>query len=294
MGVANPLLCCLLRTAYSVRYRQVSKAAPSSHFYPECCPGWRRLHSHHCNQGNQALHVFMYYQIRTVWSLRLPLAAVCVKPCVNGGTCIRPNLCACPPGWEGYQCQTGKRAFACMTTGLPLNVLTHICVLPWLQMWTSAASSSHAPRSVWTRPAVINAPAVMAPVWPQKPVPATVSLSPLRPPILPPPAPQRRGATQTLVNGQQGPSEWCNLCSKSIWRKDPSQLRGPLLLLVRAMPLSTRTVSNNALRLVPTPDRYVVIWARGARLRPLHVVNDSVCSHEACESRHHQHLNLLY
>ncbi|TWW66345.1 Epidermal growth factor-like protein 7 [Takifugu flavidus] len=42
-------LCSTYKTAYSVRYRQVSKAAPSSHFYPECCPGWRRLHSHHCN-----------------------------------------------------------------------------------------------------------------------------------------------------------------------------------------------------------------------------------------------------
>lgn len=50
-------LCCLCRTAYSVRYRQVSKAAPSSHFYPECCPGWRRLHSHQCNQGNQVRRV---------------------------------------------------------------------------------------------------------------------------------------------------------------------------------------------------------------------------------------------
>lgn len=51
-GAQTSPFCCLCRTAYSVRYRQVSKAAPSSHFYPECCPGWRRLHSHHCNQGN--------------------------------------------------------------------------------------------------------------------------------------------------------------------------------------------------------------------------------------------------
>lgn len=43
-------------------------------------------------------------------------------------------------------------------------------------------------------------------------------------------------------------------------RKEHSQLRGPLLLLVRAMPLSTRTVSNNALRLVPTPDRCLAVW----------------------------------
>lgn len=86
----------------------MSKAAPSSPVYPECCPGWRRLHSHHCNQGNQA---------RRVGGLRFTLilkslAAVCGKPCVNGGTCVRPNLCACPLGWRGYHCQTGTRTGA--------------------------------------------------------------------------------------------------------------------------------------------------------------------------------------
>ena len=42
----------LHRTVYSVAYRQVSRATPPSHFYPECCPGWQRFHSHNCNQGN--------------------------------------------------------------------------------------------------------------------------------------------------------------------------------------------------------------------------------------------------
>lgn len=45
-------LFCLHRTVYSVKYRQLSRAAPPSHYYPECCPGWRRFHSHSCNQGN--------------------------------------------------------------------------------------------------------------------------------------------------------------------------------------------------------------------------------------------------
>lgn len=52
-------------------------------------------------------------------------------------------------------------------------------------------------------------------------------------------------------------------------REEHGQLRGPLLLLVRAMPLSTRTVSNNALRLVPTPDRCLAVWPRAARLGPI-------------------------
>ncbi|CAJ1070220.1 epidermal growth factor-like protein 7 [Xyrichtys novacula] len=75
-------LCSTYKTVYSVAYRQVSRAAPPSRFYPECCPGWRRFHSHNCNQ------------------------AVCGQPCMNGGTCLRPNQCACPLGWTGHQCQT--------------------------------------------------------------------------------------------------------------------------------------------------------------------------------------------
>uniref|UniRef100_UPI003AAB38B8 epidermal growth factor-like protein 7 isoform X1 n=1 Tax=Centroberyx gerrardi TaxID=166262 RepID=UPI003AAB38B8 len=76
-------LCSTYKTVYRVAYRQVSRAAPRSHSsYPECCPGWRRLHSHNCNQ------------------------AVCGQACVNGGTCLRPNHCACPLGWTGHQCQT--------------------------------------------------------------------------------------------------------------------------------------------------------------------------------------------
>lgn len=75
-------LCSTYKTVYSVAYRQVSRSAPPSYFYSECCPGWRRFHSHNCNQ------------------------AVCGHPCGNGGTCLRPNQCACPLGWTGNQCQT--------------------------------------------------------------------------------------------------------------------------------------------------------------------------------------------
>ncbi|CAB1318815.1 unnamed protein product, partial [Coregonus sp. 'balchen'] len=43
-------LCSTYKTVYRVAYRQVTRAVPVSHSYPECCPGWRRLHSHNCNQ----------------------------------------------------------------------------------------------------------------------------------------------------------------------------------------------------------------------------------------------------
>ncbi|XP_038160968.1 epidermal growth factor-like protein 7 [Cyprinodon tularosa] len=75
-------LCSTYKTTYSLAYRLVSRIASASHFYPDCCPGWRRFHSHNCNQ------------------------ALCAEPCVNGGTCLKPNKCACPPGWTGQQCQT--------------------------------------------------------------------------------------------------------------------------------------------------------------------------------------------
>ncbi|XP_056146568.1 LOW QUALITY PROTEIN: epidermal growth factor-like protein 7 [Lampris incognitus] len=75
-------LCSTYKTIYRAAYRQATRVVPHSHSYPECCPGWRRFHSHNCNQ------------------------AVCGEACVNGGTCLRPNHCACPPGWRGRQCQT--------------------------------------------------------------------------------------------------------------------------------------------------------------------------------------------
>ncbi|XP_031433037.1 epidermal growth factor-like protein 7 [Clupea harengus] len=73
-------LCNSYKTMYRLSYRQVSRAGPSL-YYPECCPGWQRVHSHNCNQ------------------------AVCVQSCLNGGTCYRPNQCSCPAGWKGRHCQ---------------------------------------------------------------------------------------------------------------------------------------------------------------------------------------------
>ena len=36
-------------------------------------------------------------------------AAICTQPCLNGGTCSRPNVCECAPGWTGDQCGTGMK-----------------------------------------------------------------------------------------------------------------------------------------------------------------------------------------
>ncbi|XP_059906460.1 epidermal growth factor-like protein 7 isoform X2 [Gadus macrocephalus] len=89
-------VCSTYKTVYRVAYRQVSRMAassprPSTHrtthrsthrsSYPDCCPGWQRFHSHNCNR-------------------------VCEQGCVNGGSCTRPDHCACPPGWTGHRCLT--------------------------------------------------------------------------------------------------------------------------------------------------------------------------------------------
>ncbi|KAM9451330.1 epidermal growth factor-like protein 7 isoform 1-T1 [Clarias gariepinus] len=77
----NQRICSTYKTVYKVSYRQVSRLEHSSHIYSECCPGWRRVHSLNCNH------------------------ALCVQPCLNGGSCTRPDHCACPIGWTGSYCQ---------------------------------------------------------------------------------------------------------------------------------------------------------------------------------------------
>ena len=36
-----------------------------------------------------------------------PPSAVCSPNCVNGGSCVAPNNCTCPPGWTGATCSQG-------------------------------------------------------------------------------------------------------------------------------------------------------------------------------------------
>ncbi|XP_053543616.1 epidermal growth factor-like protein 7 isoform X2 [Ictalurus punctatus] len=77
----NQRVCSTYKTVYKVSYRQVSRTERSPHVYSECCPGWRRVHSVSCNH------------------------ALCVQACLNGGSCTRPNHCACAFGWTGRYCQ---------------------------------------------------------------------------------------------------------------------------------------------------------------------------------------------
>lgn len=120
-------------------------------------------------------------------------------------------------------------------------------------MLTSAVGGSPAPSCVLTQLEATDVPAGMASGWLEMDVPVTSFhlLLLLRFPT------RLQGATLMRVN-EHWMHAWAEVACVNVLqqhrRRKHDQLRGPLLLLVRAMPLSTRTVSNNALRLVPTPD----------------------------------------
>ncbi len=44
----------------------------------------------------------------------LPPAPVCVTPCLNGGSCVGPNLCACDPAWSGPTCASPTHWSSCL------------------------------------------------------------------------------------------------------------------------------------------------------------------------------------
>ncbi|XP_068106398.1 epidermal growth factor-like protein 8 [Hyperolius riggenbachi] len=72
--------CSTYRTVYTVSVRQMKREVVQ--VKSVCCPGWRKKDpdAESCEE------------------------AVCRKPCQNGGTCIKPNMCRCPAGWGGRYC----------------------------------------------------------------------------------------------------------------------------------------------------------------------------------------------
>ncbi|CAH1978095.1 unnamed protein product [Acanthoscelides obtectus] len=74
-------LCQAVRLVYENHYKEVTTRGTSEVY--SCCPGWTLItnRSHGCNKP------------------------VCSKPCLNGGKCVRPELCACLPGFSGPQCE---------------------------------------------------------------------------------------------------------------------------------------------------------------------------------------------
>lgn len=73
-------ICSTYRTTYRVAWREVRREVLQTHAV--CCQGWRKRHP-----GALACE-----------------EAICAKPCLNGGACVRPDRCECAPGWGGKHC----------------------------------------------------------------------------------------------------------------------------------------------------------------------------------------------
>lgn len=59
--------------------------------------------------------------------------AVCNPLCLNGGICVRPNMCACPYGFYGPQCQRGKKVLFIMLIKDPGWKYKYIITYPYMQ-----------------------------------------------------------------------------------------------------------------------------------------------------------------
>ncbi|KAL7986451.1 hypothetical protein Chor_011617 [Crotalus horridus] len=77
-------------------------AKPQHHPYLTLCPGPRVCSTYRLMNMLGALKVWIH-AVSLPFSF-LPLAT-CHKSCQNGGSCIQPNKCQCPPGWGGRYCQ---------------------------------------------------------------------------------------------------------------------------------------------------------------------------------------------
>ena len=65
----------------------------------------------------------IYISIAT--NSNLNLAAVCRPACQNGGLCVRPDVCHCPPGYEGSSCQLVQHRPCLESPPTPRNARMH-------------------------------------------------------------------------------------------------------------------------------------------------------------------------
>lgn len=50
------------------------------------------------------------------------MAALCLHPCENGGSCVGPQTCSCPYGFVGPWCETSAFAFPSLRTSLVIHL----------------------------------------------------------------------------------------------------------------------------------------------------------------------------
>ncbi|CAH1119859.1 unnamed protein product [Phaedon cochleariae] len=75
-------ICKGVRLVYETHYKDVATKSNNEIIYA-CCPGWNQIghRNHGCNKPS------------------------CSRPCLNGGRCVKPDLCACLKGFSGQQCE---------------------------------------------------------------------------------------------------------------------------------------------------------------------------------------------
>ena len=49
----------------------------------------------------------MELKLKLLCSVFSVIIAECKSDCLNGGSCIAPDVCECPDGWEGDHCGQG-------------------------------------------------------------------------------------------------------------------------------------------------------------------------------------------
>ncbi|XP_058521095.1 epidermal growth factor-like protein 8 isoform X3 [Ochotona princeps] len=99
-------VCSTYRTTYRVAWREVRREVLQTH--TTCCQGWKKRHPGALTCEGEAVSPRALGAVRGRCRKFEPHlhhpAAICAKPCLNGGRCIRPDQCECAPGWGGKHC----------------------------------------------------------------------------------------------------------------------------------------------------------------------------------------------
>ncbi|CAL4091505.1 unnamed protein product, partial [Meganyctiphanes norvegica] len=59
------------------------------------------------------------------------MEATCDPVCLNNGTCVGPNQCMCPTGWQGQQCQHATCDPVCLNNGICVGPNQCMCPTGW-------------------------------------------------------------------------------------------------------------------------------------------------------------------
>lgn len=85
--------CTVLKVVYQRAVRHVVHLEPRHQIMYSCCPGWSKINQ----EENDCLK------------------PICDVGCKNGGDCMAPNKCRCPPEWTGEFCENDVDECAAQT-----------------------------------------------------------------------------------------------------------------------------------------------------------------------------------